>query len=317
MHDQLQTPSPHSAAAPKPGYVLFDYAASELARAINCLGWRGARLHTGIHQARKSLRRTRATLALGVPQLGPGAALIDRELRAMNQRLSKLRDAHAFVVALDALLEKSEVAATTAVLRRLRRIAAAERAALARSTLQDDPQLAGKRALLTTLQAALPALPWNVVQQTDVDAALTRSVLDLDAAGARALASTRDVDWHRWRRRARRWSQQQRALGDQPGAHEPAQRHGRRLAIVLGEAQDHALILAHCGKCSPFADADRRVLRDLAKQAQLGLRERIVRKVEAFSQTRQPPEATSAAHAAAATSDDGVAALPSPLPKRY
>ncbi|MEP7041971.1 MAG: CHAD domain-containing protein [Dokdonella sp.] len=272
-------------APAKPGYVLFDYAAAELARAIGCLSWRGARLHTGVHQARKSIRRTRATLALGMPQLGSGAVLVDRELGRMNRSLSKLRDAHAFVVALDGLLEKTTASDALVVLRRLRRTAAAQRAARARTALLEDPMLTDKRALLATLQAALPALPWNLVQRTDVDAALTRSLLDLDAAGARALASTRDEDWHRWRRRARRWSQQQRALGDKVGAHAPMQHHGKRLAIVLGEAQDFALILAHCGKRSAFADADRRVLRELAQQGLRALRERIAKKVADFKQT--------------------------------
>ncbi len=271
--------------AQKPGNVLFDYAAGELARAITCLGWRGARLHTGVHQARKSIRRARATLALGTPQLGAGAALIDRELGSMNRRLSKLRDAHAFVVALDDLIEKMRAPEALAVLRRVRRIAAAGRAGRARAELLEDPLLGDKRALLTTLQAALPALPWNVVRQADVDAALTRSLLDLDEAGARALASTRDDDWHRWRRRARRWSQQQRALGDNVGAHEPMQQHGKRLAVVLGEAQDFALIIAHCSKRSPFADADRRVLRELAVEGLHALRERIAKKVADFAQT--------------------------------
>jgi CHAD domain-containing protein len=272
-------------AAQNPGDVLFDYAAAELARAISCLGWRGARLHTGVHQARKSIRRTRATLALGMPPLGPGAALLDRELGRMNRELSKLRDAHAFVVALDGLIEKASTPEALAVLRRVRRVAAAQRAARARAELLEDPQLGDKRALLTTLQAALPALPWNKVRQADVDAALTRSLLDLDAAGARALASTREEDWHRWRRRARRWSQQHRALGDQPDAHEAMQQHGKRLAVVLGEAQDFSLILAHCSKRSPFADADRRFLRELAQQGLEALRERIAKKVAEFART--------------------------------
>lgn len=273
-------------AAPAPGLVLFDYAAAELARAIACLGWRGARLHTGVHQARKSIRRTRATLALGMPQLGPGALLIDRELRSMNRRLSKLRDAHAFVVALDALLEKTTAADVSAVLRRLCRIAAAARATQAREALREDPQLEDKRALLSTLQAALPALAWNAVQQADIEQALERSLHDLDQAGAQALASSRDADWHAWRRRARRLSQQHRALGDKVSHHEHIQQHGKRLAVVLGEAQDYALIVEHCGKRSLFADADRRILRALAEQALQRMRERIAKSAEQFALTR-------------------------------
>ncbi|WP_394541506.1 hypothetical protein [Lysobacter enzymogenes] len=50
------------------------------------------------------MRRARATLALGANGLGPGAALVDRELRALNRDLSPLRDAHALVETLDRLL---------------------------------------------------------------------------------------------------------------------------------------------------------------------------------------------------------------------
>ena len=89
------------------GDRLHAYAAAEMVHAIACLSWHGGRLHAGVHQARKSLRRLRATLALGMPTLGPGARLIDRELRRTNRRLSKLRDAQALVHTLDVLLERT------------------------------------------------------------------------------------------------------------------------------------------------------------------------------------------------------------------
>ena len=46
------------------GTALRDYGAAELDAALAHLGWRGGRLHEGVHQARKSLRRARAVLAL-------------------------------------------------------------------------------------------------------------------------------------------------------------------------------------------------------------------------------------------------------------
>src|SRR5262245_8828115 len=73
------------------GAALRDYATAELEYAIAHLGWNGGRVHEGVHLGRKSLRRTRAVLALGESALGPGADLIDREVRRVNVSLSKMR----------------------------------------------------------------------------------------------------------------------------------------------------------------------------------------------------------------------------------
>lgn len=260
----------------EPGTRLCEYASAELARAIDCLDWRGPRLHTGVHQARKSLRRTRATLALGMPALGPGTAVIDRELRRLNRSLSKLRDAHALVTALDHLIGKNtgdDIA--TPVLRRARRAAARARAACARKVLDADPLLQDKRALLAVLLAALPALKWTTISVAAARDALRRSAAAADDAGARARASGDDEDWHGWRRRARRLSQQQRALDD-PMAPRASLKQDKRLAVLLGEAQDHAMVGEHCGKKSPFAPADRQALHTLAENRLRHLREDVV-----------------------------------------
>lgn len=272
------TPAPTAS----PWVRLRDYAAGELAHAIACLSWRGARLHTGVHQARKSLRRTRATLALGRSALGPGADLIDRELRRMNRRLSKLRDAQALVSTLDHLLRKeADDADSPPVLRRVRRIAAQARADRARAAMVDDPQLRDKRALLEVLQAALPALRWSSITETDTRDALQLSQLRVDEAGWRVQTTGRDEDWHRWRRRARRLSQQQRALGGAIPAPPEAEKRAKRLAVLLGEAQDYALLREHCGKRSAFAEADRRLLRALTEHGMQRLREHIAKSLPA------------------------------------
>ena len=263
-----------------PHIRLRDYATTELAHAIACLGWRGGRLHAGVHQARKSIRRVRATLALGMPTLGPGANLIDRELRRANRTTSKLRDAQALVAILDALLEKTQAGDASPMLRRARRAAALARVARARTALADDPQLQDKRALLATLLAALSALPWDRVTAADIHAALQRSLLRSDAAGGRARTSHRDEDWHLWRRRARRLSQQQHALGDTTTVAEPSKRH-KRLAVILGDVQDCALLREHLGKGSMFTQIDRRALRGIAEHRTGQLRERIAKMVAA------------------------------------
>ncbi|MEH6418627.1 CHAD domain-containing protein, partial [Pseudomonas sp. CGJS7] len=104
-----------------PGLRLRAFATRELDQALDALGWRGNRIHAGVHLARKCLRRTRAALALGGDALGPGAALVDRELRGLNLNLSNLRDAHALVETLDRLLRSHAEAEVRALLLRARR----------------------------------------------------------------------------------------------------------------------------------------------------------------------------------------------------
>ena len=259
------------------GPALRDYAAAELDAAIKFLGRRGGQVHEGVHQARKALRRTRATLALGGSALGPGAKLIDRELRHINQQLSRLRDTQALIETLDRLIQRESSIDAVLLLRRARRAAARARAARARRELERDPAFRYKRALLGTLRSALPSLSWSELNDVQVSSAMLHSIGQFAKAGARARSRNRDEDWHRWRRRARRVSQQQRAMGD-AGAHLiPAQQPNKALAEWLGEAQDYALLHDHCGRNSPFAKADRRALSALADERRQRLRGRVER----------------------------------------
>lgn len=258
------------------GAALRDYATGELDAAIARLGWHGGRVHEGVHLARKSLRRTRAVLALGESALGPGADLIDREVRRINVSLSKMRDAQALVETLDRVIGANRTPADSLpVLRRARRTAAQSRVEVARRELGDDPGLARKRALLTTLRAALPALPWDALTGTRVRDALDLSLARVDSSGARARATGRDTDWHRWRRRVRRLTQQHRALGDQVPEIAAAKKRCKLLAELLGEAQDYALLGDHCGRRSIFSDLDRSALGAIADAGMQRMRERI------------------------------------------
>jgi hypothetical protein len=262
-------------AAASPGPVLRGYAARELAGAIAGLGRRGGRIHGGVHRARKSLRRVRAVLALCGSEPGPGAELLDRELRRVNRRLSKLRDAQALVEVLDRLIRKAESGDSSVLLQRARRAAARSRAEQARLERDRDAGFHDARALLVTLQAALPALQWTSVTETQVAASLQNSTSRLARASARARSTGRDRDWHRWRRRARRLSQQRRALGDVAAQSKAIQRGDKAVAEWLGDAQDFALLHDHCGRSSVFTDADRRTLRALAEHGRRRLRERV------------------------------------------
>ena len=70
-----------------------------------------------------------------VTALGPGAALVDRELRKANRGLSALRDVQALVETLDRLIAPQLPLDILQLLRRARRIAAARRVVAARAAL--------------------------------------------------------------------------------------------------------------------------------------------------------------------------------------
>jgi CHAD domain-containing protein len=259
---------------PAPGPALCAYAIAELAVARASLG--GTDLHEGVHQARKSLRRLRAVLALGDGILGPGAHLLDRELRAINEGLSDLRDAHALVETLDRLIGRERHEGRQAVLMRAREAAVLAREERAGAALRSDPGLARRIALVDVLSAALPALTWAPLTPSALRMALADSDDRTRSARERALRSGADEDWHRWRRRARRASQQRRALAAiRVKAPAATGAFDKRTTQRLGEAQDLILLLAHCGAKSPFSKDDRVALRGHAEPALERLRRRI------------------------------------------
>lgn len=257
-----------------PGLRLRAFATRELDLALDALGWRGNRIHAGVHLGRKSLRRARATLALGGAALGPGAALIDRELRKLNDGLSVLRDAHALVETFDRLLRGQDEASLRLLLTRARRVAASARAQAARQARTDDPDLAARRSLLRVLRAGLRALPWASLQPEHWREAVVHSLARVARSAETARRSGDDEDWHDWRRRARRLSQQQRALKAAKLGRD-APRFDKHQIEHLGEAQDLNLLLAHCGKRSIFAKRDRTALKRFARAELAGARERI------------------------------------------
>ena len=198
-------------SATGPGIALRDYGLAELTMAIDALAMRGSRVHAGIHQARKAIRRTRAMLALGESVLGPGASLIDRQLRRVNRRLSPLRDAHALVQTLERLGIKARDEPTRKLLQRARLMATRRRAALSRRP-EFARALQQEQAVLVTLRAAMQGLPWESLPASMVTEAMTAAVQKAEAARQRAYAHDDAEDWHRWRRRMRRISQQHRAV---------------------------------------------------------------------------------------------------------
>lgn len=256
------------------GESLRTYALAELRRARQCLSWRQSWLHRGVHQGRKSLRRVRSTLALAIAALGRSGELVDAELRRITRSMSDLRDGQALVEAIDRLAATERAADQAGpdpgrradLLRRARNAAIRRRAELGRHAHAACDRTADDATVMRMLFAGLKSLPWSAVREVDVLHALAGSERRVASAGRRAIDSDGDdEDWHRWRRRARRLSQQHRALDKSPLAARVAGDAGKKLAVRLGEVQDFSLLADHCGGHSPFAEDDRRLLRELAE----------------------------------------------------
>jgi CHAD domain-containing protein len=247
------------------GVVLQAEAIHEAERAARQLARPGEDRHDGIHQARKSIRRVRALIALGGPEFSamPAVRRLDAGLRSLCRGLSSLRDADALRDALlhleqDAIvgpIECERLCAFVAVLR-ARRLAAA---------LARDPDFARRRARLQEAQTRLGLLPWSQVTDAAVATAHAASRRRLRKALKQAKRSDDPEAWHTLRRRLRRLRQQENALSRcAPGT--ALHTAGiAELADRMGKAQDHALLLSHCRRSGVFPARDRATLRRLVE----------------------------------------------------
>lgn len=263
--------APPNVADAAPGVALGAYAVNELRQAAALLDLPGDARHEGVHQARKSMRRVRACLALrgrsgqGEEEATRRVAALDADLRALCRGLSAVRDAQALCEALERLASDVPKPAARRFAR-IRALARARRAQALASALERDPGFARRRRRLAALAEAVSALDWA---RQDADA-LERGL----ARGRRRVRKARkhvrrhaddDAGWHRYRRRLRRLRQQVIAL---MASGLPPPRGRRKLEAAskrLGEAQDDALVLRACRRKGLFDREQRALLRALAR----------------------------------------------------
>ena len=243
------------------GALLQAEAEQELERAARQLARPGEERHQGIHQARKSIRRVRALLALagGAFSATPSVKRLDASLRSLCRGLSALRDADALR---DALLHLSRDAVIGPIeCERLCAFVAVVRARRLATALARDPDFARRRSRLQQAQTRLSLLPWGQVRDADIEAAQALSRKRLRRALKAARGSSDAEAWHTLRRRLRRLRQQESTLARMT----PQTDHGTpgiaELAERMGLAQDHALLLARCRRSGVFPARDRAMLR--------------------------------------------------------
>lgn len=247
------------------GAALQAEARHDLERAARQLARPGEERHQGIHQARKSIRRVRAVLALGGDVLAalPPARRLDAGLRSLCRGMSSLRDADALR---DALLQlEVDTALGPIECERLCAFVAALRTRRLAAALARDPDFVRRRQRLQAAVSKLDALPWLQIDEMTVRTAHAESIRRLGKTLKRTRGSDDPEDWHRLRRRLRRLRQQESALARVAPALVVSNAGIGELAERMGSAQDHALLLAHCQRSGVFPARDRATLRRLVQ----------------------------------------------------
>ena len=266
MIPMVKLPCTEPGLKPSLGARLQAFAHEQLRLAELHLARQGAELHDGVHQARKCLRRTRATLALGSAALDSRVDRIDDELGRLCRGLSSLRDTQALVDAIDRFAIGA-AAPIRKTLREARASALVHRDLAMDRALARDSGFAARRRRLFAVIKRVALLDWKTVHPRDVIRAIQRGERRLEKAHRRARKHPdRDASWHIYRRRLRRLKEQDSILAElQPGLHHLAHELGHQ-ARILGESQDDVLVLRYCRRSAPFNAQQRMVLRQLARE---------------------------------------------------
>ncbi|KAF1009201.1 MAG: hypothetical protein GAK28_00834 [Luteibacter sp.] len=183
----MTTPKPSLAAA------LADLTTREARRALRSLGDDGDR-HTGVHEARKSLRRLKSLLDLGGERFDANREPIVRGLTRLASSLSTLRDAHVAVTIARHVGGESPSERWSTAIAWLE----ARRDAMLDEALRKDPGFGKRRQRLAAIGAAITALPWDTVERPDIERALARSERRVAKAGGKAATQATTGNLHRW-----------------------------------------------------------------------------------------------------------------------
>jgi hypothetical protein len=194
------------------GICLHAYVLDQFDTAGRSLGRSRERIHSGIHEARKSIRRIRAALDLGRANLWPDAAGVFDELKNLCRGLSVVRDAHAVIETLDGLFRQSKDPDLRTLLRSIRQKLIKRQAASLSGFLKQDPGFRRYRVRLRLLRDHAEALPWSAIDATAIRSALARSERRADRVARTAERTRHGQMRHRWRRRLRRLRHQMMIL---------------------------------------------------------------------------------------------------------
>ena len=227
--------------------ALGRVVAAEIDAALAQLARDGSEVHAGIHDARRAMRRARATQALLRPRLDAAQwAAASAALREAGTLLSPLRDAQSVVEAVEGHLADAGVVlddpARARLLRNLRR-------RRDRIVAAGAPAIAAARAALARARAEAPAA-FADFRERDLVAGLAAGRRRLDRALAAVEAAPEDEHTlHRLRQRARvHWLQLELLAPAWPAVVGALAGEARKLSRLLGDERDLRLLDAWLGR---------------------------------------------------------------------
>ncbi len=203
--------------SPSVGDSLKAYALYQFDIAGRALGRSVGKMHIGVHEARKAIRRIRATIQLAGDRQRSDVSAADNEVKALCRRLSAARDAYILVKTVDGLLKSADDPERRAILKRLRNRFRKHHSHLISRLLATDPGLRRFRRRLSRLRRSLAFAAWNRVSTVDVECALALSVRKAEQAASQAKILETGEARHRWRRRLRRLRYQREIVESELG----------------------------------------------------------------------------------------------------
>jgi CHAD domain-containing protein len=267
MSYSLDPAKPVTAAVRAVGLGELDIAQSALSPPSD--------FHSGVHNARKALKRLRSLIWLvrpGLPQ--PLFAHLDHSLKATAKELAPARDAQALVDTVDGLGKKAPRLVESPAMQGLRSWLSERRDEAERRTKADPAAKALRdlKALRTTF-GRLSIYPDDF---GPLSAGLKASYRDARKAGRAAFSPETDEALHEWRKLVQRhWRQIQLLTPCAPETLTARADHVHKLAQLLGD--DHDLANLRQLLAAPvisFGDvADRKALAKRCRQDQETLRQ--------------------------------------------
>lgn len=198
-------------------------------------------LEHAVHDVRKRCKATRGLIWLVAPVLGDDAAVVDRLVRDAASELSSLRDAHAVLGAIDALIAAQPSVTDPQLLAVRARHEALVLDAATVATRSDE--LMAARTLLD--DAHRLSQHWRLPDGYDAVAA---GLADTYRSGRRALRAARanptDRQLHQWRKAAKYlWYQTQLLANTGPSVLRPLSEQLDQLGETLGGDHDLAVLM--------------------------------------------------------------------------
>jgi len=230
-----------------------------------------------VHEVRKRCKASRGLARLVKPALGDDFGTFDRTVRDAADQLSTLRDAHAVLATLDALLATSP---HDAVLQAMcERQAATSSDASRAGTSDSDDRIATARALLADARAM--SQQWKIPRGFYTpEAGILAAYRQGRSALRRVRSDPTDRRLHEWRKSVKYlWYQIQLVHDAAPSVLDPLVDRLDHLAEALGDDHDLTVLVevldAHDDRDAPPGQVEH--VRELARQRQEALRERALR----------------------------------------